>query len=87
MGQLDRDNAQTLLDDLPVLQHIWTKTAETLILERGIVCGPQDIKRNQQVMLHLIQEDGLDEEDEWWYGRNSPSVRPRNGAAADDDAD
>lgn len=68
MSPLSHDNAQILLDDLPVLQQIWLTTAEALILDRGIVQRPQDIKRNQQVMLELIREDGLDEEDEWWYG-------------------
>lgn len=85
MGSLTREEAQGLLSDLPVLQHIWTMTAETLVLKRGIVGRPQDIKRNQQVMLDLIREDGIDEEDEWWYGRNAPeSVRPPLGANDDD---
>lgn len=85
MSPLDREHAQVLLGDLPVLQHIWLATAEALILERGIVQRPQDIKRNQQVMLDLIREDGIDEEDEWWYGRSIPdSVRPPVGAVHDD---
>jgi hypothetical protein len=86
MDSLTRDQAQTILDDLPILQHIWMHTAEALILERQIV-KPGDIRRNQQVMLDLIREDGMDEEDEWCYGRTIPdSVRPPNGVV-DDDAD
>jgi hypothetical protein len=35
----------------------------------------------------LIHEDGMDDEDEWWYGRSIPdSVRPPMGVT-DDDAD
>ncbi|KAG5930288.1 hypothetical protein E4U53_002270 [Claviceps sorghi] len=87
MSSLNRESAQMLLNDLPALQQIWLTTAEALIIDRGIVQRPQDIKRNQQVMLELIREDGLDEEDEWWYGRNNPdSIRPP-AAFMDDDAD
>ncbi|KAG6006280.1 hypothetical protein E4U21_007162 [Claviceps maximensis] len=87
MSSLSPESAQVLLNDLPVLQQIWLTTAEALIINRGIVQRPQDIKRNQQVMLELIREDGLDEEDEWWYGRNNPeSVRPP-ATCMDDDAE
>jgi hypothetical protein len=87
MGALDHDQAHLLLNDLPVLQQIWTVTAESLILKRGIVGRAQDIRRNQQLMLDLIKEDGLDEEDEWCYGRNvSPSMRQQHGTP-DDEAD
>ncbi|UKZ78027.1 hypothetical protein TrVFT333_005761 [Trichoderma virens FT-333] len=87
MAPLERDNAKTLLGDLPSLQSIWLTTAEAMIMDRKIVQRPQDIKRNQQVMLDLIREDGLDEEDEWCYGRHiSDSVRPP-AAALGDDAD
>jgi len=87
MAQLGKDKAQGLLNDLPVLQQIWLTTAEATILDRGIVSRTQDIKRNQQVMLDLIREDGIDEEDEWWYGRSIPeSVRPP-ASATDEDAD
>ncbi|RCI11574.1 hypothetical protein L249_7359 [Ophiocordyceps polyrhachis-furcata BCC 54312] len=82
-----KEYAQLILGDLPSLQHIWLVTAEATILDRGIVPRTQDIKRNQQVMLDLIREDGLGEEDEWWYGRNIlDSIRPPAGTA-DDDAD
>ena len=87
MSALSYEDAQKLLDDTPVLQQIWLTTAEALILDRRIVSRTQDIKRNQQVMLDLIREDGLDEEDEWWYGRSNPdSVRP-SASAIDDDAE
>jgi hypothetical protein len=87
MSALSPQQAQALLSDLPVLQQIWLTSAEALVLQRRIVERPQDIKRNQQVMLDLIREDGLDEEDEWWYGRSIPdSVRPPV-SVTDDDAD
>lgn len=87
MDPLAKDHAQSILDDLPVLQQIWLTTAEAMILDRGILQRTQDIKRNQQVMLELIREDGMDEEDEWWYGRNMhESIRPPP-SATDDDAD
>lgn len=88
MGSLSHDQAQTILDDLPVLQQIWMTTAEALILDRNIVSRTQDIKRNQQVMLYLIREDALDEDDEWCYGRKlHDSVRPPASTIGDDDAD
>ncbi|RQM06106.1 hypothetical protein DH86_00003351 [Scytalidium sp. 3C] len=58
MGPLPRDQLQLLLSDLQPLQHIWLLTAEALILERKIVERPQDIKRNTQVLLDLIRDDG-----------------------------
>lgn len=72
-----RDHVRRILPDLPSLQQIWLVTAEAVILDRKVVERPQDIKRNAQVMLDLIKDDGIEEEDEWWYGRSSPeSVRP-----------
>ncbi|OLN94227.1 hypothetical protein CCHL11_02900 [Colletotrichum chlorophyti] len=85
MGPLGRDHLRRLLADLPNLQDIWLKTAEAMILDRGVVERTQDIKRNAQVMLELIREDGIDEEDEWWYGRTTPeSVRPPLEAIEED---
>ncbi|KAH6610924.1 cyclin-like f-box [Trichoderma cornu-damae] len=87
MAPLEREQAKTILGDLPSLQQIWLTTAEAMILDRKIVQRPQDIKRNQQVMLDLIREDGVGEEDEWCYGSHiSDSVRPP-AAALYDDAD
>lgn len=77
MTPLSREQARLVLADLPVLQHIWSCTAEALILDRRIVGRPQDIKRNAQVMLDLIQEGEAALEDEWWYGMVAPeSVCP-----------
>jgi hypothetical protein len=87
MSPLSRENAQKILDDLPILQQIWLTTAEALILERRIVKTPMDIKRNQQVMLDLIREDGVDEEDEWLYGRHAPDSVKASVAAIHDDMD
>lgn len=84
MSPLGRQQAQDLLDDLPILQQVWLTTAEAVIMERKIVERSQDIKRNQQVMLDLIREEGI-EEDEWLYSRSIPeSVRPPTGALYDD---
>lgn len=77
MELLPKDKLRLLLSDLPVLQQLWLVTAEALILQRKIVERPADIRRNAQVLLELIQEDGLAEEDEWWYGRGAhDSIRP-----------
>ena len=85
MAPLQKDHAECLLKDLPVLQQIWLHTAEALILDRKIVGKTQDIKRNQQVMLDLIREDGMSDEDEWWYGRSIPeSIRPSTAGITDD---
>jgi hypothetical protein len=49
-------------------------TAEALILERKIVERSQDIKRNTQVLLELIRDDGTDGLDDWVSG-NTPERR------------
>jgi hypothetical protein len=83
-----RDQLKVLLSDLPVLQKIWLETAEATILDRQIVERATDIKRNAQVMLELIREDGLVEEDQWWYGMVAPeSVRPNLEAIQEDAED
>lgn len=85
MGPLSRDHLRMIVPDVPLLKEIWLPTAEAVILERKIVERPQDIKRNAQVLLDLIREDGAAEEDEWWYGRGAPeSVRPPNEAIEED---
>lgn len=85
MGPLLREQLQVLLPDLPDLHSIWMPTAEALILDRGIVGRPQDIKRNGPALLDLIREDGAAEEDEWLYGRTAPeSVRPPLEAIEED---
>jgi hypothetical protein len=85
MGPLGREQLKMLLGDLPVLQQIWLATAETLVLDRKIVQHPAHIKRNAEVMLDLIREDGIDEEDEWFYGTSAPeSVRANLEAIRED---
>ncbi|TPX17409.1 uncharacterized protein E0L32_003052 [Thyridium curvatum] len=85
MGPLPQETLDLLVPDLPVLQQMWLTTAEALILERKIVERPADIKKNAQVMLDLIREDGIADEDEWWYGQgDSPSVRPPLDAIDED---
>ncbi|KAI1269200.1 F-box domain-containing protein [Xylariaceae sp. FL1019] len=85
MGSLAREDLGSLLPDLPGLKSIWLQSAEALILDRGIVGRPQDIKRNGQALLDLIQENGAAEEDECWYGRTAPElVRPPLEAIEED---
>jgi len=85
MGPLSRDQLRMLLPELPMLQQIWLPTAEALIAQRQIVSRPEDIKRNAQVLLELIREDGAAEEDAWWYGQAAPeSVRPPLEAIEED---
>lgn len=85
MDSLSKPQLNALLSDLPTLQQIWLTTAEALILDRKIVERQSDIKRNAQVMLELIRDDGLEEEDEWWYGSMAPeSVRPNLEAIEED---
>lgn len=87
MGPLTREQSRLLLPDMPILQQIWLATAEAIILDRKIVERSADIKRNAQVMLELIKDDGIEDEDEWLYGSGAPeSVRP-NLDAMDEDAD
>lgn len=85
MGPLSREQSRLVMSDVPILQQIWLPTAEALILDKKIVERPQDIKRNAQVMLELIREDGAAMEDEWWYGRNAhAAVRPPMEAIEED---
>jgi hypothetical protein len=65
MSPLSRDQLRLLLPDLQHLSNIWMHTAEALILERKIVERAQDIKRNTQVLLELIRDDGTDGMDDW----------------------
>ncbi|KAH9218355.1 hypothetical protein DL95DRAFT_293493 [Leptodontidium sp. 2 PMI_412] len=67
MSPLSRDQLRLMLPDLQHLSNIWMHTAEALILERQIVPRAQDIKRNTQVLLELIRDDGL-EMDNWISG-------------------
>lgn len=86
MGRLEADQYKLLLSDLPVLQKLWLSTAEAMILDRKIVERSVDIKRNAQVMLDLIKEDGVVEEDIWWYGMvTTTSIRPPPLEAIEED--
>lgn len=86
MGRLEQEQNKLLLADLPVLQRLWLSTAEAMILDRKVVERPVDIKRNAQVMLHLIKEDGVAEEDVWWYGMaTTQSIRPPPLEAIEED--
>jgi hypothetical protein len=85
MSALPREDLRLVVPAVPILQQIWLPTAEALILDRKIVERQQDIKRNAQVMLELIREDGAAMEDEWWYGSAAPeSVRPPLEAIEED---
>lgn len=85
MGSLTREQLKLILPDMPTLQQIWLVTAEAMILDRKIVERSSDIKRNAQVMLELIRDDGIEEEDEWLYGAQAPnSIRPNLEAIEED---
>ena len=68
MSPLSRDQLRLIVPDLQHLKNIWIHTAEALILERKIVSRSQDIKRNTQVLLELIRDDGTDGLEEWSSG-------------------
>lgn len=85
MGPLGKEELKLLVSDLPVLQKIWTETAEAMILDRRIVERSSDIRRNAQILTDLIREDGLEDEDQWLYGTVAPeSVRPNLDAIEED---
>lgn len=85
MSPLGREQLKMLLPDLPVLQKIWLETAEAMILDRKIVERPSDIRRNAQIFTDLIREDGVEDEDQWWYGTVAPeSVMPSLEAIEED---
>lgn len=86
MDRLEQDQYQLLLSDLPALQKLWLATAEATILDRKIVERQSDIKRNAAVLIDLIKEDGVAEEDIWWYGMaNTRSIRPPPLEAIEED--
>jgi hypothetical protein len=57
-----------LLPGLPMLEQLWIPTAEELIIQRGAVSRPTDIKRNAEVEHELIRA-GITEADELIYGQ------------------
>lgn len=86
MDRLEQDQYQQLLPDMPTLQKVWLATAEAMVLDRKIVERAADIKRNAQVMLYLIREDGVVDEDIWWYGMGpTQSIRPPTLDAIEED--
>lgn len=87
MNRLEQDQYRMLLSDLPALQRVWVLTAESLILDRKIVERSLDIKRNTQVIVDLIKEDGVVEEDLWWYSMSpTKSIRPPLMEAIEEDS-
>jgi hypothetical protein len=72
MSPLSRDQLRLVLADLQPLTNIWLQTAEAVILGRKIVERSQDIKRNTQVLLELIRDDGTGAEDDWSSGNTPP---------------
>ncbi|PVH74719.1 hypothetical protein DL98DRAFT_428947 [Cadophora sp. DSE1049] len=84
MSPLSREQLRLMLPDLQHLSNIWMHTAEALILERKIVPRPQDIKRNTQVLLDLIQDNGM-EIDDWTSGtppRTNVNTEQQEGMGA-----
>lgn len=68
MSPLSRDQLSMLLADQQHLSNLWMPTAEAVIMERQIVESPSQIKRNQQILLDLIKEDGAAIEEDWAPG-------------------
>ncbi len=75
MKPLPRDELKLILYDQQPWTSIWLPTAEAVILERKIVENSQKIKRNTQVLLELIREDGPAIEEEWAPGLSQASRR------------
>ncbi|KAG9234120.1 hypothetical protein BJ875DRAFT_401674 [Amylocarpus encephaloides] len=86
MSPLTREQLRQLLPDLPHLKDIWMLSAEALILERKVVDRPQHIKRNTQVLMDLIREDGAEFVDD--FAPAPPritNVEPQAGMGPPDD--
>lgn len=75
MKPLPRDQLKLILSDQQPWTCIWLQTAEAVILERKIVENSLKIKRNTQVLLELIREDGPAIEEEWAPGLSQASRR------------
>ena len=85
MSALSKEESRLLMSDLPVLQKIWSETAEAMILDRKIVERASDIRRGAQIFLGLIGEDSVEDEDQWLYGTVAPeSIRPNLDAIEED---
>ena len=77
MKPLTRSELKLLLEDQQPWQGpagIWMQTGERVILERGIATTAT-IKRNTQVLLELIKEDGASELTEWAPGLSQAPTR------------
>lgn len=77
MKPLTRPELKLLLEDQQPWQGptgIWMQTGERVILERGIATTAT-IKRNTQVLLELIKEDGASELTEWAPGLSQAPTR------------
>jgi len=83
MRPLSLEQLRLLLPDLQPLTNIWLQTAEALILERRIVERTQDIKRNTQVLLELIKDDGTDGIDDWIHANTLERSTTIASTAAD----
>lgn len=68
MSPLPREHLRLLLSDHQHFSNMWLPTAEAVILDRGIVDSSAKIKRNTQVLLELIKEDGIATDEEWAPG-------------------
>jgi hypothetical protein len=87
MSPLSKETLQNILPDLQHLTNIWVNTAEALILERKIVERPQDIKRNSQVLLELIKEEGVgdvDPMDNWSTPTTNAHTEAQDAGAVSD---
>lgn len=72
MSPLSRDQLRLIITDQQPLTNIWLHTAEAVILDRQIVENSLKIKRNTQVLLELIRDDGAAVE-EWTPGLSQAS--------------
>jgi hypothetical protein len=68
MSPLPRDQLRLLLADQQPWTQVWLPTAEAVVLDRDIVENSSKIKRNTQVLLELIREDGTAIDEEWAPG-------------------
>jgi hypothetical protein len=83
MSPLSREQLRLVIPDLQHLSNMWMLTAEALIMERKIVERPQDIKRNTQVLLELIKDDGSDGVEDWAMENAPATATPVNVDAQD----
>lgn len=85
MSPLSREQLRLLLPDLQPLHNVWLLTGEAVVLDRQIVDSSSKIKRNTQVLLELIKEDGPEVE-EWAPGLSGASRRDLENFTGDMEA-